>query len=171
MGDQREAEVARQPVRAEVSPGEAAVGGAVHPAMVLLVERLGLAGGHRELVNALARDGIPIRVEVRPHTGVARLPGRAAVARLEYAHGRDADPRPGRVRGMRDDRVEDQAAGAGLPRRAGLMLCEAADVLPGRATIRAPEQPGRLDPDLAPLWRGFSLCSIPPASSQSPPIG
>ena len=154
MGDQREPEVARQPVGAQVRPGETAVGRAVHPAVVLLVERLGLVGGHRELVDALAGDRIPVGVEVRANTAVARLPGCAAVTRLEHADGRDPDPCPRRIRRVRHDRVQDQATGARLPRRAGLVLGEASDVLPGRAAIRAPEEPGWLDAgEDRPVWR------------------
>ena len=90
---------------------------AVHPAVVLLVERLGLAGRGRELVDALPGDRVRVRVEVGADAAVARLPGRAAVLRLEDADRRDADPRPLRVGRVGDDRVQDEAAGAGLPGR------------------------------------------------------
>ena len=121
--DQREAELAGQRrcavMSVQVAPPSVE---RYMPAVVLLVERLGLAGRHRELVDALAGLRVRVRAEVGADALVARLPGRAAVARLEHADRRDPDPRPLRVGRVRDDRVEDQPAGAGLPGRAGLVV-------------------------------------------------
>ena len=103
----------------DLLPGRRAVVGAVDAVVVALVERLGLAGGHRELVDALAGLG-----EVGPSgLNSARTPTLrashdvAAVARLEDADGRDPDPRPVRVGRVGDDRVEDEPAGARPPGR------------------------------------------------------
>ena len=123
----------------------AAVVGAVDAAVVLLVERLRLAGRRDQLVDALAELRGRARHEVGPDAPVARLPGRAAVARLEGPDGGDADPHPPRVGGVGHDRVEDQAAVAGLPLRPRRVVGQAGHVGPGRAAVVAPEEPGRLD--------------------------
>src|SRR3970282_150673 len=52
----------------------------------------GSPGGGRELVDALAGDGVRVRVEVGPDALVAWFPGRATVPRLEDADRRDPDP-------------------------------------------------------------------------------
>ena len=145
VGDHREAELARE-ARGDVLPGQPTVGRAVLAAVVLLVEPLGLARGHDQLVDALAGDRVGIRHEVGPDAAVARLPARAAVAGLERADRRDRHPHPVSVGRVRDDRVEDEPAGARLPGRAGGMVREALDVGPGAPAVVAPEQAGRADP-------------------------
>src|SRR5439155_15979942 len=80
--------------------------------------------------------------EVGADTAVARLPRDAAVDGLERPDGRDGDPHPVAVRGVRDDRVEDEAAGARRPRRPGRMVRQALDVAPRAAAVLAPEQAG-----------------------------
>ena len=124
---------------------DAAVVGPVDAAVVLLVERLGLARGRDELVDALAELRGRAGHEVGPDAAVARLPRRSAVAGLEGPDGGDADPHPLRVGGVGHDRVEDEAAVAGLPRRPRRVLGQAGHVRPGRAVVVAPEEPGRLD--------------------------
>ena len=125
----------------------AAVVGAVDAAVVLLVERVRLAGRHGELVDALPGDrDTGLGYELGADADVARLPRRAAVARLEHADRGDPDPGPRRVGRVGDDRVQDQAAGARAARSAGVgWFGQALDVRPGRAAVVAPEQPGRLD--------------------------
>ena len=144
VGDHREAELARQAGR-DVLPGQPAVRRAVLAAVVLLVEPLRVAGGHDQLVDALAGLRVWIRHEVGPDAVVARLPGRPAVARLERADRRDRHPHPVRVGRVGDDRVEDEPAGARLPRRAGGVVREALDVGPRPSAVVAPEQPGWAD--------------------------
>ena len=96
VGDHREAEVRREAAR-DLRPRRAAVVGAVDAAVVLLVERLGLAGRRHELVDALAELRRRPGDEVGADAAVPRLPRRPAVARLERPDGRDPDPHPPRV--------------------------------------------------------------------------
>ena len=141
-----EPEIGRQ-VAGDLLPGGRPVVRAIDAVVVALVERLRLTGGHRELVDALA--GLRIgsrRVEFGADADVARLPGRAAVAGLEDADGRDPDPRPVRVGRVGDDRVQDQPAGARLPGRPRRVVGQALDVPPGRAAVLAAEEAGGLDP-------------------------
>ena len=128
----------------DLLPLAAAVGRAVYAAMVLLVEQLAAV---RRPSRACGRTGRSLGrgpgIEVGADALVARLPGRATVARLERPDGGDADPHPIRVGGVGDDRVEDQAAVARLPLGPARVVRQALDVLPRRATVAAPEQAGR----------------------------
>ena len=63
-----------QAVVGQLDPVFAAVVGPVDAAVVLLVERVRLAGGHRELVDALPGDRVRIGHEAGPDPDVARLP-------------------------------------------------------------------------------------------------
>ena len=145
MGHHREPEVGRQ-VAGDLLPRRRPVVRAIDAAVVALVERLRLAGGHRELVDALAglREAV-LRVELGADADVARLPRLAAVARLEDADGRDPDPRPVGVGRVGDDRVQDQPAGARPPGRSRRVVGQALDMPPGRAAVVAAEEAGRFD--------------------------
>ena len=84
---------------------------------------------------------------------VARCSGLAAVGRVEYAGGRDADPELVGIGRMGDDVVKDQPAAAGDPVGAGRVVGETLDMLPGFAVVLAHEEPGGLDPGIEPAMR------------------
>ena len=113
--------------------------------MVLLVQPLGATGRHDQLVDALAGDRVGVGQEVGTDAAVARLPGRAAVLGGEGPDRRDGDPHLRRVAGVGDDRVQAEAAGAGLPGPARGVLGQAGHVPPGQAAVLAPEEAGRGD--------------------------
>ena len=144
MGGHGKAELGREPSR-DLLPLLAAVGRPVDAAVVLLVEVLAPVGRHHQLVHALPELGVDVRLEARPNARVARLPRRPAVAGLEHADRRDADPHAVRVLPVRDDGVEDQATGARFPCRPGPMVGQPLDMFPRGATVAAAEQAGGLD--------------------------
>ena len=123
----------------------AAVVRAVDAAVVLLEQHLGAVGMQASLWTHWPVSG---RASGRKS---ARTPWfwatqrRAAVAGVERAHGRDADPHPVRVGRVGHDGMEDEAAVAGLPPRADGCAPQARDVRPGDAAVVAPEQARGLD--------------------------
>ena len=126
---EREAELRWQAGR-QVDPLPSTIVGAVHAAMVLLIERVGRRRIELQLVDAVPELGRGAGNEVGANALVARGPGQSAIDRLERAGGRDRDPQPLRRRWMGDDRMQDQAAGAGLPTLAAM----GARAIPRRAT-------------------------------------
>ena len=123
--------------------------------MVLLDQALRVGRIDQHLVHALPELGRIARVEVGANALVARLPGLAAVGRLEGADRRDAHPQVVWVGRIERDRVEDQAAVAGLPFRPAGMLAQARDVGPRLASVVAAEQAGRLDAGVD----GLAVCA------------
>ena len=149
MGGGGKAE-ARGQALLDARPAAAAILASVHAAMVLLVEPVGHARRHGQVVHALAGLGVALLLgqEVAARAAVAGLPGPAAVRGVEHAAGRDRDPELLRVLGMGHQRVQDQPAAAGLPVRPRGMLAQAGDVAPGPAAVVAAEQARGLDPGI-----------------------
>ena len=92
---------------------------AVHAAMVLLVEPVGLARRHDQAMHALAefRVVLALRKEVGARAAVARLPGLAAVGGVKDAGRRNADPDLPVVLGVQNQRMQDQPGAARIPVR------------------------------------------------------
>src|SRR6266550_6724978 len=120
---------------ADVLPALRAVGRSEHAAMVLLVEAVGLARRHCELVDALPRLGVRIRREAGQHAAVARLPGRAAVLGGERPDSADRHPHLLGVGGVGDDRVAYEAAGARLPAGPARVFAQTRDMAPVSAAV------------------------------------
>ena len=128
---------------------------AVLAAVVLLIEPLRFAGGHDELVDALTGLGCGSgRKSARtPRLRGSQVAPPSRVSKVPTAE--IADPHPLGIGRVGDDRVEDEAAGAGLPGRAAGMVRQALDVGPRPAAVVAPEEPRGADAgEHRPMGRG-----------------
>src|SRR5687768_12860584 len=131
---------------ADVLPAATGVARAVDAAMVLLVERLGLACRHDELVHTLPGLGVRVGREAGSDPAISSLPGGATIFGGERPDRADRDPHPLRVAWMGNDRVADEAARARLPAGTARVVAQARDVRPGLAAVVAPEQASGLGP-------------------------
>ena len=122
----------------------AAVVGAVDAAVVLLVERLGLAGRRDELVDALAELGRRAGHEVGADAAVARRPGAppSRVSKVPTAEIPTHIRRGSVAWGTIVWRISPPLPGCQSGRDG--MLRQAGDVRPGRAAVVAPEEARRL---------------------------
>jgi hypothetical protein len=77
--------------------------------------------------------------------GVHRLPGGAAVLGAKDAGGGDGDPHAVGVYGVEDDRVDDEAAGAGEPAAACVVVVEGVFFEPGLAVVLGTKQAAGID--------------------------
>src|SRR5579864_3303707 len=100
-------------------PVPTAVLGAVHAAVILLIEAIGRTGGHHQAVHALAEFGVALVLgeKIGPGPAIAGLPGLAPVRGVEDTGRGDSDPDLPFIARMRHERVQDQAAAARLPLR------------------------------------------------------
>ena len=114
--------------------------------MVLLVQRVALARGHDQLVDALPELGVAVaglKSARTPLLRISQVGRRPAVANTPTAE--MPTHMPIRVGGCGDDRVQAQAAVARLPLGRRRVVAQALDVLPGAAAVAAAEQARRLD--------------------------
>src|SRR5690606_21861276 len=142
----REPEARRQPVL-NAHPASAAVITAIHPAVVLLVEPVWLAGRHDHAMHALSVFGVSLilRQVVTPYAFIAGLPRLTAIFSVEHSSRRNGDPHLLLVGGMENDGMKDQATAAWLPIRPRRVIAEPRNVLPRPAAIIAAEEARRLD--------------------------
>jgi hypothetical protein len=117
----------------------------VDPAVVLVIEDVGLDRGDAQAVHVVAVLRVGIGQEVGGDALVERLPARAAVGRFEDAARRHADVQMLRVARVDVDRVQRGAVRRRFlqpahPRRAHRIRVEAVDTLPGVAAVRRTEE-------------------------------
>ena len=156
----REAEVRRQ-VAADLTPLAAGVVGA-HDVPVLLHEQ-GVRSRRvlGEPMHAVADLGVLVGDLAGPQALVDRQPARAAVVAAERAGGRDRHVDPVGVDRVEDDRVQAQAAGAGLPRRTGGVVAERGELLPLLAGVTGHVQGGVLGPGVDRVRVGAGGLEVP----------
>src|SRR5262249_7905820 len=119
VGADRKAEVGGQALR-DLGPGAGAVIAAIGAPVSLGVKAGAGAGRAHQVVDALAdfRVHVDARVVLGEdvlQTGVAWLPGCAGIVTTEDARRGDRDPHPARGFWVKDDRVDDETAGARRP--------------------------------------------------------
>ena len=144
VGADHEPELGRE-ARADVLPAAPAVGGSVNAAVVLLVEAIRIAGGHHELVDALAGLRVGVRRVAVGHAAVSRLPARAAVLGGERADRADRDPHPIRVVGWGTIVWQMSPPAPGDQPGPARVVAEGRHVGPRGAVVVAAEEAGRLD--------------------------
>ena len=133
--------------RADVVPRLAGVVGAVHAAVELHVERVGLQRGPMHVVHA---EGVRAIADIlgqvaRDEALVPSVPGGSGVLGDPHARRGDRDREPRRVVRPRADRVQAHAARARLPVGSRRLVPEAAVDGPGTPAVLASEERRRRD--------------------------
>ncbi len=129
-----EAEVGRE-IAGDFGPVVAGVVGA-HDVPVFLHEE-GVGGGwvHGDVVDAVADFGGGVGNVFAVEALVDGLPGEAGVVAAEGSGGGDGDDDAVGVGGVKNDGVEAEAAGTGVPLGAGFGGAEAGEFVPGGAAV------------------------------------
>src|SRR5215217_5298857 len=135
----REAEVGGE-VPADLVPLLARVVRAHDVPVLLHEERVGPGRVHRDAVDAVADLLVLVRELAGAEALVDRLPRLTAVIGAEGAGRRYGDVHPVGVLGIDDDRVQAEAASAGLPRLAARVRPQRGQLLPVVAAVRGLEE-------------------------------
>ena len=146
---QREAEIGRQPAAADVGPALARVVGAVHAAVELHEEAPRPGRCALDVVDAAACVLVGqrlLRQVARVEAGVAAAPAAPAVVAQPDPGRRDRHGEAVRIARPGADRVQAEAAAAGLPAGARGLLPEPGVDLPRRAAVGALEEDARVSP-------------------------
>ncbi len=155
-----EAEVGRQ-VAAHLPPGVAAVVAAHHVPVLLHEQDVGPGRVGGDVVDAVAHLGVGVGDPLRVQPLVDRPPVGAAVVAAERAGGGDGGDDPVGPVTVEEDRVQAQAAGAGLPARGGAVAPQPGQLAPGHAAVVGPEQGGVLHPGVDPVGVGRRRLEVP----------